>query len=409
MMEYREFLTALGIDVFPAVGETVYADACAEYDARSCEYCEDDFLRALDADFALFVHHRDTVFRAAALLRENEALLRFTVLLAHTLIANSQAVRTCPGWTLPVPPENADPLPYEMTGFFAELSLVRTAAEKLRALHAPEDVVRQTLAQLDWSITIFSGTEYRPGYNAARVRWTLHYLIPDILRIDRLEYEMRPFSGAVYAFRNAAGDTRLLMADGKLHHSGQILGSGGCLDEGWPGTPWAAFPADFRETDAYYEGCPIENGCASRVRVRLPKADWTRFLAPGDPVLSVHIPAKAPLTHDAVRASYARTREIFAAAGYDYRAVVCMSWLMAPVLEEMLDETANIVRFERDYHRFPIQASGRGVYSFLFNMPNAKPEELPADTTLRRRVRDRLLDGGYVLEYGGILDPNALT
>ncbi len=408
-MEYREFLTALSITAFPAAGETVYADACAEYDARGCEYCEDGFLRALDADFALFVDHRDTVFRAAALARENEALLRFTVLLAHTLRADPQAARDCPGWTLPAPPENADPLPYEMTGFFAELALVRSAAEKLRARHVPEDVVRETLAQLDWSISIFDGIEHRPGYDARRVRWTLHYLIPDILHIGRLEYETKPFSGTVYAFRSGAGETRLLMADGKLHHSGQIFGSGGCLDEGWPGTPWAAFAADFRETDAYYEGCPVENGCASRVRVRLPKSDWTRVLAPGDPVLSVHIPAKAPLAHDAVRASYARAREIFAAAGYDSRAFVCMSWLMAPVLAEMLDETANIVRFQRDYRRFPIQASGRGVYSFLFNLPNAKPEELPADTTLRRKVRDRLLAGEYVLEYGGILDPNAFA
>ena len=36
-------------------------------------------------------------------------------------------------------------------------------------------------------------------------------------------------------------------------------------------------------------------------------------------------------------------------------------------------------------------------------MPDARPEELPADTTLRSRVRERLLEGGYVLEGGGVL------
>ena len=41
-------------------------------------------------------------------------------------------------------------------------------------------------------------------------------------------------------------------------------------------------------------------------------------------------------------------------------------------------------------------------------MPNALPADLPADTTLRRKVRDLLLTGGHILELGGILAPQAL-
>ena len=399
----KEFLASLGIAVFPDAGETVYAAACARADGTGSVYVREDYLDALDAELGLFPFHRDTVYRAAAAIRENAALSRFTVLLAETLRADAAGVQRCRDWTLPAVPEGEDPLPYEMTGFFAELALVREAAAVLRAHAVPEDVVRRTMAQLDWSITIFAGTRHRPGYDASRVHWTLHYLKPDILHIDRLEFEMKPFSGAVYGFRNAAGDVRLLMADGRLHHSGQLLGSAGCLDYGWPGTPWQAFDADFRETQDAYEGCPVENGAASRVRERLEKSEWTRFLAPGDPVLSVHIPAGERLSHEDVCASYRRAREIFAAYGYSYRAVVCTSWLMSPVLGELLGEETNIVRFQRDYRLFPIPSGGRGVYTFLYNMPDARPEELPADTTLRSRVRERLLEGGYVLEGGGVL------
>ena len=408
-MDYTAFLDSLGFS-FPDWGEAVWQDACAEYEARGCVYVTDAFLDELALDLDCFPQNRDFICRSAAAIRENEPLGRFTVFLAHALRRDMRALMHG-DWTLPAAPSDADPAPYGMTGFFAEMALVPETAQALRRRGVPESVVRDTMACFDWSVLIFAGQHEHPGYNAGRVRWTIHFLIPDILRIGRLEYQLFRFSSPMRVFLNEARELRILADGCRLHHSGQILGSAGCMDEGWPGTPWAAFPADFRETEDCYEGCPVEGGVVSRLRVRLPKSEWKPFLQPGDPALTGHIPARLPFGHDTVLDSYTHARMVFGLCYEDFpfRAIVCTSWLMDPVLAELLGPDANISRFQSDYLFYPHQASGRGVYSFLYNMPDARPEELPARSTLQRLVRERLLSGGYILEQSGILMPQALA
>ncbi|NMA07565.1 MAG: hypothetical protein GX929_00440 [Clostridiales bacterium] len=402
-MEYRAFLDSLGIASFPSVGEEVYADAMREYDTQGCRYVTEAFLDALDRDISPFLFHKELIYQTAPRIRENPALSRFTLLLVHAMQRDMMAVRKDGTWTLPCPPEGADPLPYELTGLYAMLAFLPDAAVKLRAMGMPEDVVSVSLAQPDQCISIFAGCHHRPGFEAQRVRWGTYYIRPDIITIGRFGFEMRSFGGCVRAFRNAAGELKLLMDGCRLHADGMILGTAGYESEGWPNTPGSAYNADLVETDTYWEGHAVRNAYAERVRTRLNKSEWQCVLMPCDPVVSVHIPANQPFGHDIVLASYKRMEELLKPV-YPYRAVVCTSWLMDPVLTEMLGESANISRFQNDFVRYPSKASGRGVYTFLFNMPNAKPEELPENTSLRRKVKQRILDGGSVLELGGILN-----
>ncbi len=418
MMNYNAFMASLGLQspaeaeetAFWRLGREVWDAACADFEQDGCRWVTDDWLQALEADLDLFRRNRESVYRGAAMLREMPDLCRFILLLVHMLRADRKALREDGKWSLPAAPEGEDPLPYELTGFFAELALVPESAAILRGRHVPESVIRDTLCAFDGSISIFAGTRHRPGYDASRVRWTIHYLVPDILRIGRLEFEMRPFGGAVRAFTREDGTLCALAYDCRLHYTGSIPGAAGCVDEGWPGTPFAAFDADFKELPDGWEGYPIEDGKALRPRVKLSKDEWTPFLSPGDPVLSVHIPAFQPFDHERVLDAYHRARAIIGLCfpDFPYRAIVCASWLMDPMLDTLLEGKGNIVRFQRDFLRFPYPASGRGVYTFLFSMPKATPEELPADSTLRRRVRDLLLAGGHILELGGILKPTAL-
>ena len=250
----------------------------------------------------------------------------------------------------------------------------------------------------------FAGNRHAPGYNARPVRSSTHHLVPDLLSIGRLGFEMRPFPGHVRAFTREDGTMRVLADGCRLHSSGLLLGAADCTDEE------GAFDADYLETAEYYEGCPIENGRARPERIRLPRSEWKDFLAPGDPVVSVHIPGFAPFGHDIVVESYQRARAVFSLSfpDFPYRAFVCGSWLMDPMLDTLLEGQGNIVRFQRDFYRYPTASKGKGVYTFLYGMPGAAPADLPADSTLRRKVRDLLISGGHIYELGGILMPQAL-
>ena len=412
MMNCIEFLASLGINppadveepAFFTLAKSVYDEACREYDREGCVCTSDSFLETLYNEFDQKWSNWDSVLRAAAIIRGMPELARFTVLLASMLKADPKAVGKDSSWNLPVPPEGADPFPYEMTGFLALLPSVPAVAAQLRERKVPEDIVNKSLVGLSSGITVFAGNVHAPGYNAGRVRWSTHHLVPDLLSIGRLGFEMRAFPGHVRAFTREDG-TMCVLADGcRLHRSGLLLGAADCEDEE------GAFDADYRETDAFFEGCPVENGRAKPARIQLPRSEWKEFLAPGDPVISVHIPGFAPFGHDIVVESYQRARAVFGLSfpDFPYRAFVCGSWLMDPMLDTLLEGKGNIVRFQRDFYRYPNASKGKAVYTFLYGMPNAAPADLPADSTLRRKVRDLLISGGHIYELGGILMPQAL-
>ena len=400
-MEYRTFLESLGVTCFPELGEAVFAEAMKEYDTYGCRWASEEFLLSIDAEMRHYDPYREFILNAAAGIRANEALGRFTCLLAAVL---GQAPKSANAKTLEFPktPEGADAAPYEMTGFFALLAQIPKTTKTLQGWGVPQDIIVDTYENFLSCITTFAGYAHRAGFDVTRLSWCTHYIVPDILKIGRLNFEIRFFGGQCALFRSRSGKNRILMTDGRFHRSGQVLGSADCTDE------TGAFDADFRETDTFWEGVsPNAMGLVQKTRVRLDKAGWTKILSEGDPVLSVHIPSGSPLSHDAVLDSYRRAAELMKNCRPDHklRALVCVSWLMEPMVGKLMEGRGNIAAFQRDFIPYPVVSRGRAVYTFLFHMPDATPAEVPADTTLRRRIRDRMLDGKYIYELGGILQP----
>ncbi|RCV49610.1 acyltransferase domain-containing protein [Marinitenerispora sediminis] len=120
-------------------------------------------------------------------------------------------------------------------------------------------------------------------------------------------------------------------------------------------------------------------------------------LAPGQPVLRLHIPQTGPLAPDAVEDSLARARGFFADRfGTDYPVATCTSWLLDPQLADHLPETSNIVRFQR---RFTLLEDGpvgdADVFRFVFQRPVVAPDEVPGRTRLERAIVGHLRNGGH--------------
>ena len=395
-------LEALHIESRPACFDTLYPDAAREYAAQGCVYTQERFLRALDAEFDLFPLNRETVYRAAAAIRESEPLSRYTVLLACLLrqprlfYASREAVR--------LPEAPADPLPGEMTGFFALISTVPDEARILRDRGVPEDVIRSTVQGHDLSVRIFERSHGRPGFDTGRIGWCLNFAPPsNTLTIGRFNFAPSRFEYPAVVLRSRTGAYRILMTNARFHRSGLVLGSPAAEDED------GAFDADFIETDTYYEGyppAPTVPGKPARVqktRVRLPKSGWEVVLRPGDPYLVTHIPPVQAFDHAIQRASYRRAREIYANCYPDLgiRAIHCRSWLIAPQMQAFLKPDSHIVAFQRDHLLYPAPCNGQAVFSHLFLRPVQRMEDLPERTAMERGVKAVYVGGGVIYECAG--------
>jgi hypothetical protein len=122
-------------------------------------------------------------------------------------------------------------------------------------------------------------------------------------------------------------------------------------------------------------------------------------LAPGTPVLAVHIPHfYGPLSRRACDASFARAVEFFARHFPEerYGVAVCHSWLLDPQLAEYLPAGSNIVGFQRRFQpAYTPEADDETIQEFVFGRAEPDPALLPRDTALQRAVADHLLAGRH--------------
>lgn len=129
--------------------------------------------------------------------------------------------------------------------------------------------------------------------------------------------------------------------------------------------------------------------------------------APGQPVLSVHIPSDARLQDGPLAASYAGARRFFALYGAAFcesglpRATLCGTWLLAPALRALLPPSAGILRFARDYELYAEEPDSGAFYVWLFE-GRQPPEPLPQNTSLQRAAAAHLAAGGKIGEAWGL-------
>lgn len=131
-------------------------------------------------------------------------------------------------------------------------------------------------------------------------------------------------------------------------------------------------------------------------------------LAPGQPILSVHIPSDARLKDDALVASYRQADEFFAGIGSKYclygapKAIYCHTWLLSKTLRGLLPPTSGILRFGDDYDIYADDLQDESFYTWLFD-GKRPPQPLADNTSLRRAVIDYLAQGGTIGAGYGIV------
>ncbi len=277
------------------------------------------------------------------------------------------------------------------------LLLGLAAIPRLRTVHksrdVPEQITRDTALDMRIGAHRYKSiSNGRLGMERRLLFW--HRLVSsgDLYRLGRMQYILRPFRGQLRAYRNQKTNQILALSEEGIRFNGEgyVDGAGGIPDgqNGWT--------SRFLETETSVTGSPISPyGMAVRSEVTLPLSDWTCVLAPGDPVLEMHIPEGEPMTPEACRTSMQQALEFFPAYEPDrpFVSFACYSWIFNTQLEEMLSPTSNLVRYQHELYLFPRPSSGKDGLYFIFYRDDVDIKTAPRDTTLKRAVLDCLAAG----------------
>ena len=179
----------------------------------------------------------------------------------------------------------------------------------------------------------------------------------------------------------------------------KLLGDAGYTDEE------GSFDCALVETDDEYIGYPAVNNVISSKKITVKKADYDGVLTKEDYVIGLHIPRNVDFSDEAIEASLRGAvpiiRERF--PEWQPKMYFCSTWLNDPGLEALLGSESRIVKFGKRFLRYPGgAANGRGGYGFVF-LGYEENEDLPEDTSLRRKLKAHYLNGGYTYFTPGII------
>jgi hypothetical protein len=286
------------------------------------------------------------------------------------------------------------------------LLIALSALPKALAFHQsrgmPEQAMRDT-----YTDTAIWADDYKTkrgvwGMDLRILPWLFNHLSGDLYRLGRLQFMQRPFRQRYYAFRNRETREVVALADAgtTFRGDGQLDGTGGEHD---PQNGWIS---RLRFDSDQVIGAPIHpDGFALKEEVALPLHTWERILAPGDPVLEIHIPAGEPMDFDACGRSFRQAIAFFPRYFPDrpFHGFCCASWLLNTQFQEWLSPNSNIVRFQRELYLFPIFSGGRSGIDRIFGGNLDDLSKAPRDTSLRRAVLEHLERGGYLRGGGALL------
>lgn len=137
--------------------------------------------------------------------------------------------------------------------------------------------------------------------------------------------------------------------------------------------------------------------------LRIGELEYEMAEEAGRRYISLHIPSDAILQEEEIRKSYHAAKRLIKEVFPEYASaeMTCHSWLLSPTLKEVLDEGSNILAFQK---LFDIEPTGREETEYMqwvFKQSSLPLKDLPEQTSLQRKLKQYLLEGGTVLEAKG--------
>lgn len=385
-MELTQIALSLGIEDYPSALNTIYAAG------DFCDPCDRRLLEKLEARYGIFGQYYHVMLQAMAALPQDQNRYVWAQVV-------STYIRTAPvelASKVPMPATDGTPAG-DLLPMLILLTQIPQSEESYRSRGFSGQQLLKVLTPYAKCIAIVEKRLGRPAINQLYYWWLCLYAKAAIFHCGDFQFELRRLSGeAMYLQNRHTGKLVSVMTSGTFHRSGQVLGSAGCSDDA------GSFAASVRETDDAWYGFPATEHAVTEQNVCFPKSQWVCALQPGDTVLNMHISRGADLSPAAVDAVITKAVAI---AGRSYpewisHGILCRSWLLDPVLRDILGASSNIARFGDRFCRHPIQSTGRNGFDYVFpaGIPDA---QLPENTRLQRGLKAHYLSGGWLYGRAG--------
>jgi len=376
-------------------------------DSSMPEWLTEEYVKKAIAECYMKEELLDIVLPALPLIRENKDLVLFAKTLYGMLEIHKHHTEVFGGLEFPQAPKGENTLPYDLFTFFPMLARVHQSFFLLKEKGVDEEILKNTYTGVGGSIISSAKRTSRPTFPTLFFLWTTTYKNADLFNIGRFNFEIRRNCNLdMSAFINEKGEIRILMSEGiKVHKSGLILGSAGAKDEE------DSFKTEYKEADEYYEGNEAvnETGHISKEKTKLSKDEWSLLCAPGDNYVSVHIPRDGDFNPEYIQRSIEDGRLFFKKLypDTDFKAFMCISWLLSPDLKALLKPTSNIISFQNRFYKFPVLCSGLDVFNFVFlnvvsDISEVDLNALPQNSSLEKGLKNLYQSGDFIHEAGGV-------
>src|SRR5690625_642757 len=308
----------------------------------------------------------------------------------------------------------SSPLPNQPIGITSKLSGLFPAVVILSGYHSilsiynkmhhmPEQIINDTLTTVEEYMNIFRDEKGYHGLSLFHLNRLLQHFRAELFRIGRLEYHMITFKNPIIVYRNKFDCQEIALSQSGIRYrsDGHVDGTNNIYAD-----DKHTWTSSFIETKKYIKGHPIStNGYARSHLISLIKNDWSCVLKEGDHVLGIHIPRKGQFTKELCQDSIYQAKNFFHHYFPDknFRAFVCVSWMLDPQLQSLLDASSNIVRFQKMFNLYPVLSMDHTIYKFVYRCKPCKVEDLPENTTLQRKIKNYMLSGGLMHTGGGFI------
>lgn len=140
---------------------------------------------------------------------------------------------------------------------------------------------------------------------------------------------------------------------------------------------------------------------------RLGELEYEKVIDKEERKVSIHIPSDADLSPEKCRESIQLAEAFFKkyAPGFDGVPYICESWLLSPALKELLPKTSRILRFQELFELYHVNWEDRSFMAWVFSRGALPIQELPQNTSLQKRMKQYLMEGGLIGEAAGRLRP----
>lgn len=351
-------LIKLGVDRnnIPDVWRTDW-DKAMESKGDHC-YLSHRYLDEMNCILHLPDEQIQVLYDTGAYLKSSEPLKQLTWLWYYCLFEGMGKDDNLSSVDWPLPLE----IPKRLTDAFYGiifLAAIPSMRRFYKEKNIPENVFIQTLSDMRIGMSENLQISGNYGFGSFNLDWMQRHIKGRIFRLGRLQFMSKPFEHDLSIYRhNDSGEYRI------------IISSHGASEPQEP--------------------------------------QWTLVLQKDDIVLEVHIPGGEPLSPEACQASYKNAHKFYNRIFPDlhYSGFTCESWLLSPILRELLPPESNTVKFQESFIKY-LDFTTEDYFRHIFRLRSKEGQpldDLPEDTSMRRIIKKYLLSGGSIFSAGGFID-----